>query len=428
MRRSRASQALRATYLCGRLFPVPCQPHAHVSARSEVASTTEQDFATASSAAQQLPETIAPPASARRTADAAVQRSGPAADPAVAPQPPLHEIELGIQHASRILDLVDTPEHHEWIAGCNELQLRPGRPFHGEHGGCAVATAALSDDVLAWLRQDNVFADNGASVRASWKPRHGRRVEKDRKLEVGLLSNMKDSTTVNDIKCNLPFERLKQWVQVFKYINREALEALGRQIQDELQLGDMQNLGLNGTELRDKSPVQWIFELNTMQFMIGTARFDPPHEDGGASLLLMGIGLWGRRATHLVHGGLKAIELPKIPKAAKQAAESAVHKRPASASASRPPHFRLAGFRVPKKRTKKCAAAEQSSVAAAEESSVAAAEESSVAAAEESSVAIAEEASTVSSTRRERLANKDWTADDLKTLIGDRQASSPKDN
>ena len=122
----------------------------------------------------------------------------------------------------------------------------------------------------------------------------------------------------------------------------------------------------------------------------------------------------------MVHGGLKAIELPKIPKAAKQAAESAVHKRPASASASRPPHFRLAGFRVPKKRTKKCAAAEQSSVAAAEESSVAAAEESSV--------ATAEETSAVSRTRREQLANEDWTADDLKTLIGDRQVSSPKDN
>ena len=81
-----------------------------------------------------------------------------------------------------------------------------------------------------------------------------------------------------------------------------------------------------------------------MQFMRSSSRFDPIHFDGGASFLLMGLGLWGSRYTHLIYDKpLAAKKVVKKGKAKGAAASSAVpvvvKKRPAAALPCRPTLF-----------------------------------------------------------------------------------------
>ena len=124
---------------------------------------------------------------------------------------------------------------------------------------------------------------------------------KNVKLEVGILNEARHGTTVNGLACNLPFERLQAWIQAFKAKNEAAFRTLSAGI--KLSLSGVAKLGINGQHLADSDAFDWAFELSTVQFMQAGVRFDPVHLDGGASLLLMAIGLWGQRFTHLLHDG-----------------------------------------------------------------------------------------------------------------------------
>ena len=178
--------------------------------------------------------------------------------------------------------------------------MRTFGPYHGTRGHFSVATGCVGEDVLAWLRQDVLFQRNSAALQASWEPRAGRRVENNVKLEVGLLGNLPKSTTCNGLACRQPFERLKEWVKAFKTLNKPALAELSKLIKSRLAVLDDAALGKNGRHLRDSDPVEWAFELSTAQFMKTGVRLDPIHFDGGASLLLMAVSLWGSRITHLL--------------------------------------------------------------------------------------------------------------------------------
>ena len=61
-----------------------------------------------------------------------------------------------------------------------------------------------------------------------------------------------------------------------------------------------EKLGKNGIHLAGADVAHWAFELNAIQLMAPSERDDPIHFDGGASLLLMALTLWGSRKTCLI--------------------------------------------------------------------------------------------------------------------------------
>ena len=192
-------------------------------------------------------------------------------------------------------------ENHQFLTCKGGRTMRAFGPFNGARSPFSIAIGRLAPEVLKWLRADDVFHNQACSVKASWEDVQGRRVENNVKLEVGIRNDELPPTSVNGLSCKLPFERLQAWIRAFKAKNATAFHALTLAI--KASLVDVDHLGVNGQHLWNADASDWAFQLSTVQFMKAGVRFDPVHLDGGASLLLMAIGLWGQRFTHLLHDG-----------------------------------------------------------------------------------------------------------------------------
>ena len=97
--------------------------------------------------------------------------------------------------------------------------------------------------------------------------------------------------------------RIRQYVQAFKDVNREAFKVLQLYLREELGSLTTEQRGCNGAFLFDGDPASWVMDGGSVLFMKPTQRFDPEHHDGGASLIHAGITLWGRRMLHCSYQG-----------------------------------------------------------------------------------------------------------------------------
>ena len=236
-------------------------------------------------------------------------------------------------------------------------ELRLMGLFNGQRGPGAVSAGRLCPDVLDWLRADPAFAENGKALKATManKGGAGRRTEEGGKLEMGLLGTLPPSVKVNGLKCCENFDRLQIFREALKAKNAVKFQALGTMLTKALQKLPPDALGKNGSQLLHGDPASWAFELGVLQLMSGGARCDPIHFDGGASLLLLGITLWGNRITHFLHDCEPAAHAAQravaAPNAAKQAAPNAA--RQAVAAPKKKTGFRRAGFLRLRRKLKK---------------------------------------------------------------------------
>ena len=185
--------------------------------------------------------------------------------------------------------------------------MTPAGPLVGERGPFVAAVGQLQADVLTWLRTDSIFQHRAGAIGASPEGGAGRRAENGHKLEIGLLQQGGKRKNINGVRCDVPFDRLRKWVQAFKAVNALQFQRLTRSLHAGLASLDPDELSANGKHLRDSQSRDWAFDLGVMQIMQPGVRLDPIHFDGGASLLLMGIALAGSRITHLVHSGPAAL-------------------------------------------------------------------------------------------------------------------------
>ena len=93
----------------------------------------------------------------------------------------------------------------------------------------------------------------------------------------------------------LPAVRLVAWGEAFKETNASWLQQLGSLLRKALGVLGKEDLVQNGKEIMESNPSSWINHFVILQFMKPDVRQDEPHFDGGASLLHMGLTLWGRR-------------------------------------------------------------------------------------------------------------------------------------
>jgi len=180
-------------------------------------------------------------------------------------------------------------------------------PFRGERGLSTLSIACLEAEVLTWLQGDDLFGRQGAMLNAAKRNGRDRLAEGAVKLEIALQGQR--SSSINGLEGALVAPRMQGWAGAFKAKNAKAFEALQKDLRKELRCLQAQKveLGRNGLDLMDGDPSGWAFDLGMVQLMRPGDRIDPPHFDGGASLLMMAITLWGTRHTHLIQAAEEGV-------------------------------------------------------------------------------------------------------------------------
>ena len=98
-------------------------------------------------------------------------------------------------------------------------------------------------------------------------------------------------------KC--PVDRVSSWIQAFKRVNAPSLKQLDEGIVAQLSRLKAKDIGRNGCWFLATRADDWFNHFVSIQFLKPTERVDTEHYDGGASVLHMGLSLWGRRQVFL---------------------------------------------------------------------------------------------------------------------------------
>ena len=94
----------------------------------------------------------------------------------------------------------------------------------------------------------------------------------------------------------LPAPRLRAWLRAFKDANQQFLATLLARARAALSSFDEESLGQNGVHFMHADFEAWFLSAAELHMFHEPASCsEPRHEDGGASVLLMGITLFGRR-------------------------------------------------------------------------------------------------------------------------------------
>ena len=94
----------------------------------------------------------------------------------------------------------------------------------------------------------------------------------------------------------LPAPRLRAWFRAFKDVNQQFLATMLARARAALSSFDEESLGQNGQHFMHADFESWFLAASELHiFDSPEMRFEPRHNDGGASVLHMGITLYGRR-------------------------------------------------------------------------------------------------------------------------------------
>ena len=188
--------------------------------------------------------------------------------------------------------------------------LRPMRTpeattiFQGERGPFSIQTGNLQPDVLQWLRDDPAWKDWNADGQHGDMGAKRKRMapnmpdESLAKIEiVGFMADEEEGTNLNGLNAKhpLPFPRLRAWLVALRRANADWLRSVELELHRAMRAMLAEHLGANGRVLMTISNSKWFGHYGVAQLMKMGARTDPRHFDGGASLLHMGLTLWGRR-------------------------------------------------------------------------------------------------------------------------------------
>ena len=188
--------------------------------------------------------------------------------------------------------------------------LRPMRTatgatiLHGARGPFGIQTGNLQPDVLDWLRDDDEWKNWNQDRRYGDMSKKRKRAAKNApdesfvKIEIGgYVADKEMGTSINNVEAKkpVPFPRLRAWIIALRRVNADCLHAVEVQLRRALLSMLAEQLGSNGSEILTKSIHKWFAHYGVVQLMKMGARFDPRHFDGGASLLHLGLTLWGHR-------------------------------------------------------------------------------------------------------------------------------------
>ena len=177
-----------------------------------------------------------------------------------------------------------------------EVQFSAARAARGLP---SVAQGQLDPRTLQWLQADPCW--HGAAGFVGTKQKHECHTEKERgvKYEEGGFTGNGPPSTVWCIRtdCSKPSRagRVAAFTRAFTNANKAWLDELTAAIRAKLACFPQEALGENGRHFVDNSLATNAWAYATIQVMKPSEREDPPHFDGGASLLHAGLTIWGKR-------------------------------------------------------------------------------------------------------------------------------------
>ena len=227
------------------------------------------------------------------------------------------------------------PEHfglggEPWQSLAHKSPEGFGPEFQGSRHSWNVRVGTCSPEVLLWLRADPVlqvgtaehdalgldFNAAGSNVKS----------EQSRKFILsGAVGSCSSGAMCGlSLDRSLPFRRLLAWHQAFLHVNCRSVADLGAAARVAIGRIGLEERGTNGQHVMDTPVQDWFLtcgELNisnagseaSSQESSGPWE-EPLHQDGGASILHMGLTVYGRRDVRFIQGpGLADVAVRNVP-------------------------------------------------------------------------------------------------------------------
>ena len=165
--------------------------------------------------------------------------------------------------------------------------------------------AQMPHDALMWLRADPALTSSGLKALELNFGMQDKRTksEENRKVIMAGFSYAQPPTKQMcclSLERPLPLPRFEAWAAAFRVVNTDSfatLEARARQAVGKL---DHEELGENGRHFMGVGMPDWLgtcgeFVVSAPINSDGTGWVEPAHQDGGASIVHLGVTLFGRR-------------------------------------------------------------------------------------------------------------------------------------
>ena len=194
---------------------------------------------------------------------------------------------------------------------CNRNCMHLIQSGQAGRGSFSIRAGQLETRVLHWLRGDKFWSSPNFLSEANFS--HAQPPKKKQCMENreapfkkefcyffdATKKNIKTSFLSCDVAEQFPSCRLLAWGEAFKNSNTTWLQQLGVLLRASLSDLTDDEIGKNGEFLIETDPRTWLNQFAILQIMTADTREDPLHYDGGASLIHMGITLYGQRRMEL---------------------------------------------------------------------------------------------------------------------------------
>ena len=204
---------------------------------------------------------------------------------------------------------------------------RRGEPsFQGRRHPWNICAGTLAVEVLEWLRADDSLRPGSPQFEALavdfFAARRDAKSEEGRKF---ILAGAVDKTCGSGKMCGLslahvlPLSRLRAWRAAFMAINAEALARVQALARDGVRRLSPADRGRNGDDFLEMDLSEWFASCGELAIAKPGSQEDgfwaePEHKDGGASVLHLGLTLYGRRALACRRDlGLPDVIVPNAP-------------------------------------------------------------------------------------------------------------------
>ena len=206
------------------------------------------------------------------------------------------------------------------------FNLHGGSCLQGNRHPWNVCVGTVAVEVLQWLRADSALRPGSPEFQALAIDFQAKR--KDCKSESGrkfILAGALGDDCCSRTMCGLslarplPVPRVQAWRAALLHVNAGAFAALEASAKKAVQRLPAEHRGRNGEQFLECGFRQWLCSCGELSFVEpGSAEAgfwaEAAHQDGGASVMHLGLTLFGRRALTCRQGlGLPDVRIPNVP-------------------------------------------------------------------------------------------------------------------
>ncbi len=195
----------------------------------------------------------------------------------------------------------------------------PENSFQGSRHPWNICVGEMAVEVLDWLRDDEALRPGTPAFQALavdfQAARRDAKSEEGRKfIMAGAVGECGSGNMCGlSLARPLPLRRLQAWHAALRYVNANAFAALDASAKIAVRQLSEEDRGRNGDQFLSQNFREWFCSCGELVFVqpgCKSAGFwaEPEHQDGGASILHLGVTLYGRRLLRCRQG----VDLPDV--------------------------------------------------------------------------------------------------------------------